>query len=145
MGGDKTKRLADVRQMIVEAGMKKRWEPKDPERYLSDEVARDTALAVGMRFAWDRAWQPDRRKKGYVPPKPVEVEAPVQSEEEAWADEAAEITAQAAEQEAPEAAVEAPEAAHAEEAHSEEAEHHDEAPAEEGQDRNDDPLVEEKH
>ncbi len=84
--------------MIVEAGQKKRWEPKDPERFLSDETARDSSLSAGVRFAWDRAWQPERRKKGYVAPKPVEAAAPVQTEEEAWADEAAEITAQAAEQ-----------------------------------------------
>ncbi len=95
LGGDKTKRLAEVRQLIIEAGQKKRWEPKEPERFLSDDVARDSALSLGVRFAWDRAWQPDRRKKGYVPPKPVVADAPSQTQEEAWAEEAAEITAQA--------------------------------------------------
>ena len=113
IGGDKNKRLAEVRQLMLDAGQKKRWEPKEPERFLADEVARDTNLGFGARFAWDRQWQSDRMKKGYVAPKPVmEVEAPVQTEEEAWADEAAEIAAEAAAIEAgnqtPEA-VEAPE------------------------------------
>ena len=108
LGGDKNKRLAEVRQLIIEAGLKKRWEPKEPERFLSDDVARDTALGVGIRFAWDRAWQPDRRKTGYVAPKPVELEVPTQTEEEAWADEAAEISAEAAAKEALELGVEPP-------------------------------------
>lgn len=128
LGGDKNKRLAEVRQLIIDAGQKKRWEPKEPERFLADDVARDTSLSFGARFAWDRQWQSDRMKKGYKPPKPVvEVEAPVQTEEEAWADEAAEIAAVAAAEAAAEAQPEAgganePEAPAAEE-EAAEAEH----------------------
>jgi hypothetical protein len=145
LGGDKNKRLAEVRQLIIEAGMKKRWEPKEPERFLSDDVARDSNLGVGIRFAWDRAWQPDRRKKGYVPPKPVEVEVPSQSQEEAWADEAAEISAQAAEEAA---SVEAPQPEAAQAGKSatgaDAAEDAGDGHVEERLDRDDDPLIEEK-
>lgn len=76
LSGDRNKRLAEVRQQVLEASMKKRWEPNEPLRFLSDEMARDTALSLAARFAWDRAWQADRRAKGYAPPKPVELEAP---------------------------------------------------------------------
>jgi hypothetical protein len=116
--------------LIIDAGQKKRWEPKEPERFLADEVARDTNLSFGARFAWDRQWQSDRMKKGYKPPVPVvEVEAPVQTEEEAWADEAAEIAAVAAAEAAPEtheAEVHAPEAAEPEAPEVEEHEIHEE-------------------
>jgi hypothetical protein len=102
VGGDRNKRLAEVRQAVADAALKKRWEPKEPERFVSDEMARDTALSLAARFAWDRAWQADRRAKGYVPVKPPEIEppapeegvvqpaAPLSSEEAAaaaWADE----------------------------------------------------------
>ena len=101
MSGDRNKRLTEVRQMMVDASAKKRWEPKEPERFLTDEMGRDAAMSLAARFAWDRAWQPERRAKGYVPVLPAELEppppeedakpAPVLSGEEAiaaaWADE----------------------------------------------------------
>jgi hypothetical protein len=82
LGGDKNKRLADVRQAVADAGAKKRWEPKEPERFVSDEMARDTNLSLAARFAWDRAWQSERRAKGYVPVKPPEIEPPAPEPEE---------------------------------------------------------------
>jgi predicted nucleotidyltransferase len=109
MGGDRNKRLADVRQMVADASLKKRWEPKEPDRFVTDEMARDTTLSLAARFAWDRAWQADRRAKGYVAVKPPEHEAPppehedeakpaipMSTEEAAaalWADEVEEETA----------------------------------------------------
>jgi len=76
LGGDRNKRLADVHQMVADASLKKRWEPKEPDRFLTDDMARDTSLSLSARFAWDRAWQADRRAKGYVAVKPVEPEPP---------------------------------------------------------------------
>jgi predicted nucleotidyltransferase len=119
--GDRNKRLAEVRQMMTDAGQKKRWEPKEPERFLTDEMGRDSGLSLAARFAWDRAWQPERRAKGYVPVKPAEPElppqeddakpAPVLSGEEAiaaaWADEVEDPAEALAD-----AGAEAPEPAH---------------------------------
>jgi hypothetical protein len=82
LGGDKNKRLAEVRQAVADAGAKKRWEPKEPERFVRDEMARDTNLSLAARFAWDRAWQSERRAKGYVPVKPAEIEPPAPEPEE---------------------------------------------------------------
>ncbi len=66
-GADNSKRLTEVRQLMSETEKRKRWEPKEPERFVSDDAARDTSLSPGARFAWDREWQPERRGKGYVP------------------------------------------------------------------------------
>lgn len=80
LGGDKAKRLAEVRQAVAEASQKKRWEPKEPERFVSDEMGRDASLSLAARFAWDRAWQAERRARGYVPVKPPEAEPPAPEE-----------------------------------------------------------------
>jgi hypothetical protein len=81
VSGDRNKRLAEVRQMMVDASAKKRWEPKEPDRFLTDEMGRDSAMSLAARFAWDRAWQPERRAKGYVPVKPAELEPPPPEED----------------------------------------------------------------
>jgi len=81
LGGDRNKRLADVRQMVADASLKKRWEPKEPDRFATDDMGRDTALSLAARFSWDRAWQPERRAKGYVPVKPAEPEPPAPEDE----------------------------------------------------------------
>jgi predicted nucleotidyltransferase len=81
VSGDRNKRLAEVRQMMVDASAKKRWEPKEPERFLSDEMGRDATMSLAARFSWDRAWQPERRAKGYVPVKPAELEPPPPEED----------------------------------------------------------------
>lgn len=67
-GFDRNKALAEVRQLIGEASQKKRWEPKEPERFVSDELSRDASLSASARFGWDRAWQPERRARGWAPP-----------------------------------------------------------------------------
>ena len=110
--------------MMADAGQKKRWEPKEPERFLTDEMGRDAALSLAARFAWDKAWQPERRAKGYVPVKPAEPEQPPQEDDvkpgpalsgeeaiaAAWADEVEEPVEAAAGQDAGgEAEPEAPE------------------------------------
>lgn len=82
LGGDRSKRLTEVRQAISDAALKKRWEPKEPDRFISDDMSRDTHLSLAARFAWDRAWQADRRAKGYVPVKPAEPEPPAPEPEE---------------------------------------------------------------
>jgi hypothetical protein len=83
LGGDRNKRLAEVRQMVLDAALKKRWEPKEPDRFATDDMARDATLSLAARFSWDRAWQPERRAKGYVPVKPPEPEAPAPEDSEA--------------------------------------------------------------
>jgi hypothetical protein len=96
VGGDRNKRLAEVRQAVADAALKKRWEPKEPERFVSDEMARDTALSLAARFAWDRAWQADRRAKGYVPVKPPEIEPPAPEPEEGIVQPAAPLSSEEA-------------------------------------------------
>jgi hypothetical protein len=81
LGGDRNKRLAEVRQLITEASQKKRWEPKEPDRFATDDLGRDAALNLATRFCWDKAWQPERRAKGYVHVHPVEPEPPVVEDE----------------------------------------------------------------
>lgn len=76
-GGDRGNKISQVRQLIQEASQRKKWEPKDPERFQSDEFSRDGSLSLSARFGWDKAWQPERRAKGYVP---VVSEAPVVEE-----------------------------------------------------------------
>ncbi|MES2201761.1 MAG: hypothetical protein V4498_05880 [candidate division FCPU426 bacterium] len=83
-GGDRSAKLAAVRALIQDASGRKKWEPREPERFLSDEFSRDAGLSSAARFGWDRAWQPERRAKGYVP-KLEPVEAP--AEEEPYSDE----------------------------------------------------------
>jgi hypothetical protein len=82
-GGDRNAKLGQVKQLIQEASQRKKWEPKDPERFQSDEFSRDLGLTLSARFGWDKAWQPERRAKGYVPvaPEPVAVEEPTYEEE----------------------------------------------------------------
>lgn len=67
-GGDRSKMLVEVRSMMTDAGQKKRWEPKEPERFVSDELSRDANLPASARFGWDRAWLPERRARGYAAP-----------------------------------------------------------------------------
>jgi hypothetical protein len=93
-GGDRSQKLAQVRQLMQEASSRKKWEPKEPERFVADEFSRDTTLSPGARFGWDRAWQSERRAKGYVPV--LEPKEPV-AEEEPYTDE--ELEPQAALQE----------------------------------------------
>lgn len=77
--GDRSKLLTEVRQIINEVGAKKRWEPKDPERFVADELSRDANLSPAARFGWDRAWQAERRARGY---KPAVVEAEQASDDD---------------------------------------------------------------
>jgi predicted nucleotidyltransferase len=80
LGGDKQKRLAEVRQAVADASQKKRWEPKEPDRFASDEMGRDSTLSLAARFGWDKAWQPERRARGYVPVKAAEPEPPLRED-----------------------------------------------------------------
>jgi hypothetical protein len=90
--------MGQVRQMIQEASQRKKWEPKETERFQSDEFSRDLGLTLSARFGWDKAWQPERRAKGYVPvaPEPVAVEEPTYEEEFGEAAQAEEAAAAAA-------------------------------------------------
>jgi hypothetical protein len=82
-GGDRNAKLGQVKQLIQEASQRKKWEPKEPERFQSDEFSRDLGLTLSARFGWDKAWQPERRAKGYVPvaAEPTVVEEPSYEEE----------------------------------------------------------------
>jgi hypothetical protein len=82
-GGDRSAKMAQVKQLIGEASQRKKWEPKEVERFQSDEFSRDLGLTLSARFGWDKAWQPERRAKGYVPVavEPVAVEEPSYEEE----------------------------------------------------------------
>jgi hypothetical protein len=82
-GGDRNAKLAQVRQLMQEAGARKKWEPKEPERFVADEFSRDISLSYSARFGWDRAWQPERKAKGYVPVLPPKPEV---AEEEPYSD-----------------------------------------------------------
>ncbi len=80
-GGDRSKRLTEVKQLVHEAGLRKKWEPKEPDRFVSDEFTRDLSLSPAARFGWDRGWQPERRARGYVAPV-FETPSPVTEDEE---------------------------------------------------------------
>ena len=59
------KQLAEVKQLL-EQDTRKKWEPKEPERFQSDAMSRDTSRPVDARFGWDRTWN-----KGEAGDKPV--------------------------------------------------------------------------
>lgn len=97
-GAERGQKQGQVRQLIQEASQRKKWEPKDPERFQSDEFSRDLGLTLQARFGWDRAWQPERRAKGYVAVQPeplVVVEEPTYEEEFGEAAQAEEAAAAA--------------------------------------------------
>ena len=97
-GGDRGAKMSQVKQLIQEASQRKKWEPKEAERFQSDEFSRDLGLTLSARFGWDKAWQPERRAKGYVAakPEPVAVEEPTYEEEFGEAAQAEEAAAAAA-------------------------------------------------
>lgn len=96
-GPDRGNKLAQVKQLIQEASQRKKWEPKETERFQSDEFSRKLELSPSARFGWDRAWQPERRAKGYVPvvAEPVLVTEPTYEEEFGEAAQAEEAAAAA--------------------------------------------------
>lgn len=53
----KQEKLAEVMAILSQEPPKKRWDPKEPERFQSDPMSRDASRPVGERFGWDRAWK----------------------------------------------------------------------------------------
>ena len=63
----KKEMLAAVKNLLSEIPGRKKWEPKEAERFQSDEQARDAAQKIELRYGWDREWLRFKEGKGEAP------------------------------------------------------------------------------
>ena len=57
---ERQKKLVEVQELLISASQRRRWEPREMDRFASDDVSRDAALSMALRFGWDRKWFPGR-------------------------------------------------------------------------------------